>query len=184
MIKIKYNNSSQMISCEFRVIDENVCYIIGSNVENTSGFKTYDEEDHELGDWSQYTTVYRVLEDGIQYSNDGSVYVVPVEDISIKVEFDEDVAQIPTSVNVTLLSAFEVEKVVNVYAKNNWELVVKDLSIEEFWYVMKSENIEGCYWSIKNNVITYHRIYPSKEDKLEAQVLYTAMMTDTLIPEE
>ena len=45
--------------------------------ENNSGFTTYKLSGKQLGDFSDYTTIYRLLDGEVQYSNDGSVYVEP-----------------------------------------------------------------------------------------------------------
>ena len=46
-------------------------------MKNNSGFKTYRMSGEQLGDFSDYTTTYRLLDNEVQYSNDGSVWVEP-----------------------------------------------------------------------------------------------------------
>ena len=51
---------------------------LGSLDENTSGFKAYRLSDNMfLGDYSDYSTVYKKNESSIEYSNDGSIWVEP-----------------------------------------------------------------------------------------------------------
>lgn len=78
MIKIKFNNSSTYQKATFSRLNEHVIVLKGVE-SNTSGFKTFRLNEQPLGDFSDYTTIYRVLDDEIQLSNDGSVYVPPVE---------------------------------------------------------------------------------------------------------
>ena len=73
MIKIRYNNKSTF---------EEVTFYRNGNIvtmtpttPNTSGFTTYKLNGEQLGDFSDFTTVYRVDGESITYSNDGSVYV-------------------------------------------------------------------------------------------------------------
>lgn len=75
MIKIKYNNSNKFEEVTFSKTD-NIVSLKGAT-ENNSGFKTYRLSGEQLGDFSDYTTTYRVLNDEVQYSNDGSVWVEP-----------------------------------------------------------------------------------------------------------
>ena len=75
MIKIKYNNSNIFEEVTFSKVS-NIVSLKGSK-ENNSGFKTYRMSGEQLGDFSDYTTTYRILDDEIQYSNDGSVWVEP-----------------------------------------------------------------------------------------------------------
>lgn len=75
MIKIKYNNQENFEEVTFSKIG-NIVSLKGTT-ENNSGFKTYRMSGEQLGDFSDYTTTYRLLDDEVQYSNDGSVWVEP-----------------------------------------------------------------------------------------------------------
>ena len=75
MIKIKYNNSNTFEEVTFSKTG-NIVSLKGAT-ENNSGFKTYRMSGEQLGDFSDYTTTYRLLDDEVQYSNDGSVWVEP-----------------------------------------------------------------------------------------------------------
>ena len=77
MIKIKYNNSKIYEEVTFSKIG-NIVSLKGTK-ENNSGFTTYRMSGEQLGDFSDYTTIYRIkyLDDEVQYSNDGSVWVEP-----------------------------------------------------------------------------------------------------------
>ena len=74
MIKIKFNNSNILHEVEFSRT-EHTSTLKGITEENNSGFKTYRMSGEQLGDFSEYTTTYRILDDEVQYSNDGSVWV-------------------------------------------------------------------------------------------------------------
>lgn len=74
MIKIKYNNSNTFEEVTFSKLSNNIVSLKGTT-ENNSGFCTYRLSGEQLGDFSDYTTTYRILGDCIQYSNDGSVWV-------------------------------------------------------------------------------------------------------------
>ena len=75
MIRIRYNNKN--------TFEEVTFYRNGNLVTmtptkpNTSGFTTYKLSGEQLGDFSDFTTVYKVDGDSVTYSNDGSVYVEP-----------------------------------------------------------------------------------------------------------
>lgn len=75
MIKIKYNNSN--IFEEVTFSKTNKIISLKGATENNSGFKTYRMSGEQLGDFSDYTTIYRILDDEVQYSNDGSIWVEP-----------------------------------------------------------------------------------------------------------
>ena len=76
MLKIVFNDGKEVVA-SFEKPSENIVSIGNTNV-NTSGFKAYRESDCLfLGDYSDYTTVYKEDDEKISYSNDGSVYVEP-----------------------------------------------------------------------------------------------------------
>lgn len=77
MIRIKYNDSDEMHDVEFSRGDH-VVTLIGDIEPNTSGFTTWRMDGKtQLGDFCGHTTVYRTLDNGVQYSDDGSVYKEP-----------------------------------------------------------------------------------------------------------
>lgn len=76
MIKIKYNNKN--------IFEEVTFYRNGNLVTmfpatpNPSGFTTWKlDGETQLGNFSDFTTIYKVDGDSVTYSNDGSVYVEP-----------------------------------------------------------------------------------------------------------
>ena len=76
MIKIKYNNKNNFEEVSF-YRDNNVVTITPTT-PNTNGFTTWRMDGKtQLGDFSDFTTIYKVDGDSVSYSNDGSVYVEP-----------------------------------------------------------------------------------------------------------
>lgn len=76
MIRIKYINQSIYEEVTFARVNDHIVALKGAT-ENNSGFTTYKSSGEQLGDFSDYTTTYRLLDGEVQYSNDGSVYVEP-----------------------------------------------------------------------------------------------------------
>lgn len=72
MIKIKFNNSDIFHDVEFSRAEHTV-KLKGITEENTSGFCTYRLSGDQLGDFSDFITIYDKDEDFIVFSNDGSV---------------------------------------------------------------------------------------------------------------
>ena len=76
MIKIKYNNKKSFEEVSFSR-DNNVVTMTPTT-PNTSGFTTWRMDGKtQLGDFSDFTTVYKVEGDSVSYSNDGSIYIEP-----------------------------------------------------------------------------------------------------------
>ena len=75
MIKIKYNNRNDFEDVNFTRNGNLVT--MTPTTPNTSGFTTYKLSGEQLGDFSNFNTVYKVDGDSVTYSNDGSVYIEP-----------------------------------------------------------------------------------------------------------
>ena len=76
MISIKYNNRNTFDDVNF-TRDGNLV-TMSPTTPNPSGFTTWKLDGKtQLGDFSDFTTIYKVDGDSVTYSNDGSVYVEP-----------------------------------------------------------------------------------------------------------
>lgn len=78
MIKIKFNNENIFHEVEFIKTDNRII-LKGITEQNTSGFCTYRLSGEQLGDFSDYRTIYKQGDNYIEYSNNGSVYEEPVQ---------------------------------------------------------------------------------------------------------
>lgn len=78
MIKIKINTSDEIREVTFSRHSEHVIELGGIADAPTTGFTTWRMDGvTQLGDFSNYTTIYRTLDNAVQLSDDGSVYVEP-----------------------------------------------------------------------------------------------------------
>ena len=76
MILIKYNDSNTFNEVSF--LRSNNLVTMSPTSPNPSGFTTWKlDRKTQLGDFSDFTTVYKVDSESVTYSNDGSVYVEP-----------------------------------------------------------------------------------------------------------
>ena len=76
MIKIRYNNKNTFEDVYFSRNGNLVT--MSPTTPNPSGFTTWKLDGKtQLGDFSDFTTIYKVDGESVTYSNDGSVYVEP-----------------------------------------------------------------------------------------------------------
>ena len=76
MILIKYNDSHTFNEVSF--LRSNNLVTMTPTAPHTSGFTTWKFDGKtQLGDFSDYTTIYKVDGESVTYSNDGSIYVEP-----------------------------------------------------------------------------------------------------------
>ena len=78
MIKVKFRGATAMNDVSFARINNHVVELDGITNAPTTGFTTWRIDGvTQLGDFRAYTTVYRTLDNAVQLSDDGSVYVEP-----------------------------------------------------------------------------------------------------------
>ena len=76
MIKIRYNNRNSFEDVNFSRNGNLVT--ITPTTPNTSGFTTWKlDGETQLGDFSDFITIYKVDGESVTYSSDGSVYIEP-----------------------------------------------------------------------------------------------------------
>lgn len=80
MLNLQYVGDATKYPVSFCKISEHIVQVTGKIPVKLSGFTlTRIIADEWQADYSRYNTVYRELNGGVQFSNDGSVYVAPPE---------------------------------------------------------------------------------------------------------
>ena len=80
MLQLNYLNSEEKYNINFKIISPNVVQIKGDIPIQLDGFQICREETpDDVWDYLEYKTLYREIDGGVQFSNDGSVYVEPEE---------------------------------------------------------------------------------------------------------
>ena len=73
---IKFLNQNSTVEGNVKKVNNHVVQITGAD-QNLSGFHLVTRNGAIWGKYEDYTTLYRVIDNGFQLSNDGSVYVEP-----------------------------------------------------------------------------------------------------------
>lgn len=172
MLEIKFNNREDKTPVTYlRKINDNVMLI--RDVEaNTSGFKTYID-DEQVGDFSEYTTIYRVKDNDVYFSNNGSIYENPKA--TIKINFNSDL-DIPTEVKIILSTKEEV------VITSPWTKEIEYIE-GEYPFIESADDVINYDKFINGLSVDYiHKSNePTWQETIEAQILYTALMTDTIL---
>lgn len=79
MIYLQYVGEEIKYPVEFRKISQNVVQVKGELPAQINGFDCISPKVGDPWKYREFTTVYRVIEGGVQFSNDGSVWVAPPE---------------------------------------------------------------------------------------------------------
>lgn len=74
---LKYLNDTTEYEIEFKKISANIVEITGDFPIQSTGFTLSRENHNDNWNYLDYTTVYREVDGGVQFSNDGSVMAIP-----------------------------------------------------------------------------------------------------------
>lgn len=80
MLELKYLNSTTSYEVDFFRVSENIIEIHGDFPVETFGFtlsRPNKTDDWDNWDYSDFTTVYQTLVNGVQFSNDGNIFTEP-----------------------------------------------------------------------------------------------------------
>ena len=177
MIRVMFLNETNYYDVVFTRTNDHVVTLRGNvsllNNPNTSGFYTYKANtDAQLGDFTAYTTVYRVTDDYIQYSNDGSKWEAPPEptrDIILAVHWDDtDNADgvRPNSVTVTINDTDEL-----VFTEENgWQIVIPKVPISRNVIITAAKEVEDYTATVYGQHVVYYHEYIDMTPSLEERV--------------
>lgn len=79
MLRMKYLGQTTEYDISFNRVSDTIVQIVGDVPIETNGFQLSREgkDDWDKMDYSDYRTVYREIENGAQFSCDGSIYIPP-----------------------------------------------------------------------------------------------------------
>ena len=183
MIKIKFNEIEKPINVSFS-IQNNIITLTGNVPKNTSGFIAYTVNDIVLGDYSEYTTIYRVLPDAVQFSNDGSVWVPPKKNVLIAASWDDgnDVKGIrPAEVAIDILLNGEKYESIKLNSSMGWQYELTNV-LESDEYTINVEDVTDYSYSINGTSVVYKTEYPQPEVlTVDDVAIAVAELTDVVV---
>ena len=183
MIKIKFNEIEKPINVSFSMQD-NIITLTGNVPKNTSRFVAYTVNDIVLGDYSDFTTIYRVLPDAVQFSNDGSVWVPPKKDVLITVSWNDgdNIKGIrPSEVFINILRNGEKDKSIYLNSSMGWQYELTNV-LESDEYTINVEDVTDYSYSINGTSVVYTTEYPQPEVlTVDDVAIAVAELTDVVV---
>lgn len=140
-MNIKFLNEEEVKQAKIVIIAENIIQLQGVE-QNLSGFHILTSNGDVLGKYEDYTTLYRVLDDGYQLSNNKSVYIesepiAPIEKTLKEIQ-EEKIKEMEFEQQSSIHKGVEVE--LSDGTKERFSLEVNDqLSLN----VLNIKNIEN-----------------------------------------
>ena len=118
-------------------------------------------------DYTAFKTVYKVIAGGVQFSDDGSVWVEPTRDVTVQAVWDDhdNIEGLrPESVAVTVNG-----KSVMLEA-DAWSITYEDIKESEVIEVTDAADITGYDKTINDTTVVYHHEYLDPTPSLEERV--------------
>lgn len=165
MYILSYLNDEEITyNIEFRKINNNVVEITGDNLPiKNCGFTLSRLKHDDNWDYTKFTTIYRELENGAQFSNDESVYVEP-EPIIIELTLEQVKEQKIVEMNYIQQSAIQkgVEVTLADGSSEHFSLTDHDQTSLVGLQVQVAQGLQQIPWHTSDQA--EHCKYYSNED--------------------
>lgn len=156
-LKLTYVDTSISYDVEVAAIKSNVIQVTGDKlVMKESGFTLVDEADNEY-DYTAYSTLYRTVDKGFQYSNDGEVWVEPTKTVTVQVTWvdDENTKKTrPSSLKIEVFDNEESIGTVALNAKNSWTKTYENVPVSHE-YTITAPEVDGYDREINGTYVNY-----------------------------
>lgn len=171
-MKLQYIGTSALYDVTIKAIKSNVIEALGANlVAKEVGFMLIDDLGNEF-DYSAYSTLYRTVSGGFQFSNDGEVWIEPTKTVTVQAVWndEEDSRGIrPSSVKVTVFDNETSIGNVTLNAKNNWSKSYENVP-QSHTYTITAPEETGYDREVSGTTVTYSiqaAYEPTVEEQLE-----------------
>lgn len=132
MLLLRYLNETEKYLISFKTISKRIVQITGDFPIKTSGFMLSRVGKEENGDYSAYTTVYREVEGGVQFSDDGSVYIPPEP-------MPDPEPYVPTLEEMQEMKIAEMSTVSDQFIQSGIDVTLSDETVEHFTLTEKEQ---------------------------------------------
>ena len=167
MLSLNYVGEYDSYEVEFDR-NEHVVTLKGDFPIKTTGFYLSQLGKINDLDYTAFKTVYRVIAGGVQFSDDGSVWVEPTRDVTVQAVWDDHD-------DIEGLRPYEVIIKVNgkdvvLSAEAAWQRVYEDIKESEVIEVTGAADIAGYDKTINGTTVVYHHEYLDPTPSLEERV--------------
>ena len=180
MLSLNYVGEYDSYEVEFDR-NEHVVTLKGDFPIKTTGF--YLSQPGKINDlnYTAFKTVYRVIAGGVQFSDDGSVWVEPTRNVIVQAVWDDhnDIEGLrPESVAVT------VNGNTVMLEADAWSITYENIKESEVIEVTDATDIAGYDKTIDGTTVAYHHEYidptPSLEDRVNDLEIAVCELADVI----
>ena len=180
MLSLNYVGEYDSYEVEFDR-NEHVVTLKGDFPIKTTGFYLSQLGKINDLDYTAFKTVYRVIAGGVQFSDDGSVWVEPTRDVTVQAVWDDhgNIEGLrPESVAVT------VNGNVVMLEADAWSTIYGNIKDSEVIEVTDAADIAGYDKTINGTTVMYHHEYidptPSLEDRVNDLEIAVCELADVI----
>lgn len=167
-MKIRYKGEKTDYPVEFLGKTDHVVTLSGDFPVKTLGFDLVRDKYSDAWDYSNFKTIYRMTEDSVSFSDDGSIWVEPTKVNTIRVVWDDEgdtEGLRPESVEVDVFVNGEKLETINISDSKDYEDVESAVYTAEFEEVSEYEKtVNGLVCTYTHHV--HHIPEPTVEDRL------------------
>lgn len=177
-MKLTYIGEAISYDVEVSAIKDNVVQVVGNGLMMRETGFTLSDGVNEY-DYSAYNTLYKTVDRGYQYSNDGSVWVEPTKSVTVEAVWSDggnDRGTRPSSVKVSVFDNETSIGSVTLNPKNNWTKVYENVP-ESHTYSITAPNVDGYTKEVEDTMVIYS-VQPPYEPSVTEQL---SELTDMVI---
>ena len=160
-MKLTYIGEAISYDVEIKAIKSNVLQVTGPGLMmKETGFILNDGVNDY--DYSAYSTLYRTVNYGYQYSNNGEIWVEPTKTVTVSAEWndDGDIRGVrPSSVKVSVFDNETSIGTVTLNAKNEWTKEYVNVP-ESHIYTISAPDVNEYTRDIENTTVIYNMVRP------------------------
>lgn len=132
MLNMNYVGDNAVYPVEFDSVSNNVVELKGDFPIRTDGFMLSRANYDDNWDYSAYTTVYRKIDGGVQFSNDDSIYTAPAPEPTPKPDYPDFEPYEPTLEEIKEQKIREMNAEQQKVIQQGVEVVLSDGTTERF----------------------------------------------------
>lgn len=137
MLNLTYLKSKVTYEVNFSRVSPHVVQVLGDLPFSDKGFTLSRPEKKDSWDYSAYTTLYREVENGLQFSDDESVYVAPPTPESVP----DPEPYVPTLEEIKVSKKLDMENMKQVVMEAGVNVTLTDGSTEHFTLAEKEQRL-------------------------------------------
>lgn len=165
MYNLVFNGDTTVYLVDFSwVITDKVVQVLNPDLPPIlTGFKLSRVGFEDNWDYTDYKTVYRTIDGGLQFSNDGSIWIEPLKDVTVGINWfdnEDEKGLRPDSITATVVLDDEEIGTFQFDATNEWKHTYKDCHMWNTYKLRDLPKLEGYNDPIQDVQFANYSIIP------------------------